>query len=159
MPPRVPKPVIVRDTREKKPWDFSKDDKFEGQIDATLKTGDYSIEGYEDVIVVERKKSPNELIANFTTDKERIYKEIERLKSFKFAAIVIECNLAELLNPDNYVIASKGRWKNKMAVPAIVIKSLLDIMVKHGIMVIFAGRKGQGITSGLLREAYKVHRC
>jgi hypothetical protein len=149
------KPVpILRDTREKKPWDFSKDKYFDGQKDVALKTGDYSLEGYEDDIVVERKKDVNELIANFTTDKRRIYDEVERLKKFRFAAIVVEQNLAEVLNSENYYVARK--FKNRNAPVAIVINNLLTIMMQHGIHVIFAGCKGKSITRGILVRAREL---
>jgi len=155
MPPRKPKPVIICDSREKKPWDYSRDPAFAAQEVAALKSGDYSIKGLEDVITVERKRDANELIGNFTTDKDRLYREIDRLKEYKFAAIVIEQSLTQILNHENYYIAK--RFKNKKAPVAIVIQNLINIMVEHGIMVIFAGKKAKGITKGLLLAAHKLH--
>jgi hypothetical protein len=148
------KVAILRDTREKKPWDFSGDKYFNGQKDVALKSGDYSLDGYEDQIVVERKKDANELIANFTTDKRRIYDEIHRLKEFKFAAIVIEQTLEDILDSKSYFVSRK--FKHRNAPVAIVINNLLTIMIQHGIPVIFAGKKAKNITRGILLRAREL---
>jgi len=147
---------MIRDSREKKPWDYSRDTSFGGQEVAALKSGDYSIKGLENVITIERKKDANELIANFTTDKDRLYREIERLKEYKFAAIVIEQSLTQLLNADNYFISK--RYKNRKVPVAIVIQNLIKIMVEHGILIVFAGKKAKAISKGLLLAAYKLHK-
>ena len=47
---------IIVDTREQKPWDFN--DNF-NTTKAKLDTGDYSIEGLEHILCIERKCSPN----------------------------------------------------------------------------------------------------
>jgi len=49
MPPRIPKPVLIQDTREKQPWDFEGDDKFAEVKVQKLDYGDYSLEGLEHV--------------------------------------------------------------------------------------------------------------
>ena len=53
---QIPKPVVLIDTREKTPFDFSNFRNWiAGQKTQTLKVGDYSIEGMEKLLVLERK--------------------------------------------------------------------------------------------------------
>ena len=51
--------IIIQDTREQSPFDFSFYD-CDVSI-ATLKTGDYTIEGYEEIVCIERKKSASKI--------------------------------------------------------------------------------------------------
>jgi len=63
------KPILIIDTREKQPWCFDDDDDFQEIIHRKLDYGDYSIEGLEDRIFIERKSSANELLSNNDTYK------------------------------------------------------------------------------------------
>lgn len=74
----------------------------------TLKTGDYSIVGYETRVAVERK-SKTDLFMSVGLERERFQREIERLAEFEFGAVVIEADFATLkhvppfrshMNPD-----------------------------------------------------------
>lgn len=64
-----------------------------------LKTGDYSIEGMENLICIERK-SKEDLFGTLASGRERFEREHERMQEFEFAAVVIECSLSDaLLDP------------------------------------------------------------
>ena len=57
---KTPRPVILVDTREQNPFDFSRfDGWFAGVEKKALKLGDYSVAGLEDVCVVEREDLPD----------------------------------------------------------------------------------------------------
>lgn len=117
--------VVVIDTREQKPYQFSSipADRRElreldipdlpgivGTIAArtvigSLKSGDYSIEGYEDQIAVERK-SKHDLYSTVSQGRDRFEREISRLNSLHssiyqpvtpFAAVVVEAELSEIV--------------------------------------------------------------
>lgn len=109
-----PEPIInpftvIVDTREQAGWSFTgfnsdSDRKFRPLVIYTeskgLKTGDYSIKGFEDQVCVERK-SPADAFSTFTVDRERFERELERMKSMRFSAVVIECDWERiLLGPD-----------------------------------------------------------
>lgn len=84
--------VFLIDTREQRPWDFRifNSEKIKiNQKRATLKSGDYTLEGYEDQIVIERK-SLDDLVGCVTTSRERFEAELERLDSFKSCAVLVE---------------------------------------------------------------------
>ena len=53
---RTPRPTVLVDTREQNPFNFSRfDGWFAGVEKKALKLGDYSIAGWEELCVVERK--------------------------------------------------------------------------------------------------------
>ena len=128
---------IKIDTREQWPLDFSADVQ---TVRGTLAVGDYSIEGLEDLIVIERK-SLNDLLGSITSGRERFVKELRQLRAFRFAALVIEARWPDLLT---------GMWPCPSQVhPNAVIGSLMSFAVKYGIQVIMADDHQ---TAGILTE-------
>lgn len=84
-------PVIAIDTREQLPFEFV------GMTTqrCSLKTGDYSIVGYENRVAVERK-SHNDMWGSMSNGRGRFERCIKRLAELDRAAIVVECSLTEL---------------------------------------------------------------
>src|ERR1035437_7687518 len=75
---KTPRPVLVVDTREQNPFDFSRfQGWFSGVERRALKLGDYSISGLEDVCVVERKDLPD-LVRSFTVERAGFFAFRER---------------------------------------------------------------------------------
>ncbi len=111
-------PSIIIDTREQTPLIFrGYEIKREG-----LKTGDYSIDGYQDKFVVERK-SKSDAYACVGRERERFEACLERLAKFDCSLIVIECSQREFAdNPP------PGRVD-----PAMAVGSYISWMVKHRI--------------------------
>lgn len=153
-------PVLKTDSRERRPFDFSGDPDFAGSITEKLDAGDYTIVGLENLISIERKASADELLNNFATkaSRERLCREMERFQAIKYKFIVIEQDLADILNPMSYYINKSGRSKFAPGMPpAVVMKQLIEFMFEYGIHVIFAGPHAQNITKRLLLQAYKIH--
>ena len=77
---------IIKDTREQEGYTFepssSRYHKCEGMVVRKLDTGDYSLEGLEDKVCIERKASVVEFANNVGHDAVRFAKEIERMKKF-----------------------------------------------------------------------------
>lgn len=86
---------ILCDTREQQPWEFSEKDWEHGSVRATLKTGDYTLQGFEDVLTIDRKGKASELATNLTD--KRFERELERLQDFKYPFIVCDFPLSDLL--------------------------------------------------------------
>ncbi|MEN6582999.1 MAG: ERCC4 domain-containing protein [Armatimonadota bacterium] len=84
---------IVIDSREQRPYFF------DNAIRAALPAGDYSLEGLETTIAIERK-SLQDWINTILRSKRRFRAELEKLQSYKFAAVVIESSVAEILSGD-----------------------------------------------------------
>lgn len=98
--------TIVVDSREQKPFAFSGlvSDASEGResitvdcVRAALPSGDYSLEGYESVIAVERK-SPEDLFHSLGQERRRFKREIERLSTMRYAAVVVEADWLQTLH-------------------------------------------------------------
>jgi ERCC4-type nuclease len=153
-----PKPKIIVDTREKTPWDWEADDAFEEVIHRKLDGGDYSIEGLEDIIVIERKASADELFLNFSQQKKRITAEFERLADHKHKIIIVEETCEDVLNPERYYVNKKRINKRSPMMPvAVVAKGLNNLMLSYGASVIFGGMKAQSMARGILLAAWELH--
>ena len=86
---------VIRDTREQNGWTFMSSKACEGTLSGALKTGDYSIEGYEELLTIERKGSIAELANNLVED--RFERELERMESFKYAFMILEFSMDDLI--------------------------------------------------------------
>lgn len=84
--------IILRDTSEKKPWEFRD---FEVK-DISLETGDYTIEGFESQLCIERKGSITEFAGNLF--QKRFKRELDRMLEFKYKFVVLECGMNELID-------------------------------------------------------------
>lgn len=95
----IPKPVILVDTREQTPLDLSAFPNWIGGVrTATLQTGDYTVEGFEDLICVERK-TLNDLVATLMHHRARFIREMERLAAFPQRAIFVEASYLQVKSP------------------------------------------------------------
>lgn len=93
---------IITDTRESNPWTFSTVVPMPDIVYRGLKTGDYSIDGFEDRITVERKSLPD-LFGSCGIYRDRFEAEFERMLSFEYAALVIEADLHTIIKaPPEY---------------------------------------------------------
>ena len=115
--------TILVDTREQTPWEFESV-YFHGEKRtfptrrATLKSGDYTLEGLESFAAIERK-SLTDFLSSITRGRDRFKREMERLADFRSKAIIVEQPLDDafnarefgsLVNPDSIAgtIASWG---------------------------------------------------
>lgn len=119
--------VITTDTREQLFLDFTK---FRGvsSVRGTLKTGDYSIQGYDDTICFERK-SVQDLVGTLIGGHERFLREMERMRSFKAKYILIE-HTPDIL----YNYCAKHGWQRKFNT---IIQSLLAYACHYKVRVRF----------------------
>ena len=120
--PRLVLPTyqVIRDTREQDGhgWFFSphspnhRPPRCLGTVRETLQTGDYSINGYTDLLCIERKFDWDEIWGNYLNHRKRFENELERMSSFKYRFVIIESFLtSELysLSPPQCRTAVPGR--------------------------------------------------
>jgi len=81
--------TIIVDSREQLPYEF------EGAI-RKAPTGDYSVVGFENQIALERK-ALNDFLACVGRERDRFERELERMRTIPFAALVLEASLADVL--------------------------------------------------------------
>lgn len=138
---RIPNFTVIKDTREQEGYHFSKYDKCEGMVERKLDTGDYSIEGLEEKICVERKASPEELATNLGQKKYAFMNEIERMKPFRHKFILLEFSLQDLVDfPEGSRIPESQKAKVKIS-GKYMLKMLMEFQLKHDIHVLFCGNK------------------
>jgi len=87
--------VVIIDTREQCPFDFTAAGFC--MESGTLKHGDYSIAGMTRWIALERK-SPEDLGACMTNQRERFETELLALRGYRYRAVVVECDEDDLLD-------------------------------------------------------------
>jgi len=125
--------TIIVDTREQQPWAFDHYVKANIKLDA----GDYSIQGLQHLLGIERKKSVNEIANNIT--EPRFKDAISRLAQLKYSFLLLEFDIEDILN---YPIGSslpKKLWDKVKISPAFLMKHVLDWQLIHNINVIFCG--------------------
>tara|TARA_R110002020_G_scaffold81578_1_gene202460 strand:+ start:1903 stop:2388 length:486 start_codon:yes stop_codon:yes gene_type:complete len=138
---QIPNFTVIKDTREQEGYYFSKYDKCEGMIERKLDTGDYSIEGLEEKICVERKASPEELATNLGQKKNAFMNEIGRMKTFRHKFILLEFSLQDLVEfPEGSRIPESQKAKVKIS-GKYMLKMLMEFQLKHNIHVVFCGNK------------------
>jgi len=116
--------TIVVDTREQEPYAFDPT-----RVIATRKAlpaGDYSIDGCEDSVAVERK-TLEDFVSTVIRSRKRFTRELRRLSEYDAACVVVEADLRDILG---------GRYRSG-AHPNAVLGTLLSIVVDFGIPVFF----------------------
>jgi hypothetical protein len=141
---------VLRDTREQQGWDFPAKDLCLGTVDATLKTGDYTLDGYENVFVIERKMSTGEISQNIV--QSRFERELQRLESFAYPFLVCEFTLEDVINfPHNSGIP-RSRWSTLRISPQFLLKRLNEFQIRYRTRFIFAGQMGREFASSLFKR-------
>lgn len=126
-PPIPSNMIVVIDTREQLPYGFSGCRVSSSKLDA----GDYSLEGWEDKVVIERK-SATDFYGSITQDRDRFERELERLRDYKFKGLVIEEEEQDLLCPESY---GRGISRNS------IYGSIISFEIKYGLNVYYGSRK------------------
>lgn len=143
--------TIIIDTREQQPWSFDHYTVAKRKLDA----GDYSIEGLESVLAIERKKSVNEIATNII--EPRFKDAIQRLSQHKYAFLLLEFDIDRVLS---YPIGSalpKRLWNRTKITPAFLMKHILDWQLVYNIKVMFCGSSADAeqVAEYILK---KIHR-
>lgn len=119
--------VIIEDSREQSPLDFG-GMRGISSVRQGLKTGDYSIQGYEDKICFERK-SVADLVGTLIRGHERFLREMERMKNFEVKYILVEHSATKV-----FLYCERHGWEYKFDT---IIQSLLAYAYHYQIRVRF----------------------
>jgi hypothetical protein len=96
---KAPRGVVLVDTREQRPFDFSRFACwFSGIEQRALALGDYSVAGLEDSCVVERK-GLDDLIHSFTAERSTFIDRLRRMSSFPHRLLVVTAALSQIKSP------------------------------------------------------------
>lgn len=92
--------ALVVDTREQRPL-FTSPPEGLIIIKKALKHGDYSIQGFEDKVAVERKKM-SDLMSYIGSERERTCAKLEAMRDLEWKALVVEESWDDLFLPKMY---------------------------------------------------------
>jgi ERCC4-type nuclease len=112
---------IITDTREQEPYSFDLP-----TVRRALPAGDYSVEGLEDRVTVERK-SLADFVHTVIRGRKRFHNELLKLGSYDAACVVVECDFSRIVN---------GQYRSG-AHPNSIVGSIVSIIHDYGIPVFF----------------------
>ena len=121
-------PIIQIDTREQQPLPISDF----GTARVTMATGDYGIAGFSDLenpaFCVERKALPD-LIGSLSTHRDRFLKEVQRMRAYRFRALLIEADEGQV---------ARGEYRSRMS-PESVLQTLSALQTRANVHIVWAG--------------------
>ena len=144
--------TIIVDTREQQPWHFKNYATAISKVD----TGDYTVQGLENIVTIERKKSVNEFANNIT---EKRFKDwVGRLSDIEFPFVLLEFSLTDILN---YPIGSnipKRMWNKIKIRPNYIIKNLLELNLYYNINVVLCDnhRNAEHLAEQIFKRVYYI---
>lgn len=143
---KTPRPVLVVDTREQNPFDFSRfQGWFSGIERRALTLGDYSIAGLEDICVVERKNLPD-LVRSFTVERKVFVDRLRQMSGYPHRLLVITAALSQIKSPYPYSAAK----------PNQIMQSVMAVLA--GLQVPFLCTETHELGEELLASyLYQVH--
>lgn len=147
--------LILRDTREKQGWEFVKQEAT--VADRKLDTGDYTVEGIEGDLVIERKATPAELAQSITS--AAFKKELKRMEEFRHAFLIFEFSWKDLERfPFNSGIPTR-LWK-KLRVTSNYLIACVNGYRLNGIQCITADNSefAQHVAYDLMKRYYEYRR-
>jgi ERCC4-type nuclease len=146
---KTPLPVILVDTREQNPFDFSRfEGWFSGVEKRALKLGDYSIAGLEDHCVVERKDL-GDLVHSLTTERSVFVNRLRLMSRCPHRLLVITAALSDVKSPAGCIGGSPNR----------ITQSLIAILAGMGIPFLCSETHelGEEIVGSYLYQVHLYH--
>ena len=142
----TPRPVLLVDTREQNPLDFSRfAGWFAGIERKALKLGDYSIAGLEDLCVVERKDLAD-IVHSCTTDRCVFVKRLRHMVQFPHRLLLVTSTLSQVKSPYSHAGVNPNR----------ITQSLIAILA--GLQVPFLCSETHELGEELLASyLYQIH--
>lgn len=138
---QAPHFTVIKDTREQDGYFFSAFNTCAGMVEHKLDTGDYTIQGLEDKVCIERKGCVEELAVNLGQKKYTFLDEIERMASFPHKFIVLEFSLEDLIKfPEETRIPIKNKSSVKIT-GKYMLKCLVEFQLYNNVNVLFCGDK------------------
>ncbi|MFY9531282.1 MAG: ERCC4 domain-containing protein [Candidatus Acidiferrales bacterium] len=146
---RTPRPVVLVDTREQYPfWFIRFRGWFEGVIPKALSLGDYSVEGMENLCVVERKTLPD-LVSSFTTERAAFIERLRKMSEVPNRLLVITAALSQV----------KSQYAHSRTNPNRITQSLIAALagLKIPFLCVEDNDLGEEIVASYLYQAFLYH--
>ena len=146
--------TIIIDTREQQPWAFE----HYAVANHKLDTGDYSIQGLEHLLCIERKKSVSEFANNIT--ESRFKDVVIRMSQLKYSFLLLEFDLEDVLIYPVGSTVPRRMWDKIKISPAFILKHILELQINHNIKVLFCGdsNNAQKMAEHILKKVNYIER-
>lgn len=145
--------TIIIDTREQQPWEFGLHVTAKKKLD----TGDYSIEGLENILAIERKKSVSEIANNIT--ESRFKNVLERLSQIQYKFMLFEFDLEDVYNFPIGSDIPKKLWDKLRISPKYLLKYLTELQLNYGIHILYCGcaENAEKMAVSIMKRVYDKH--
>jgi len=146
--------TVIIDTREQNPWKI----KHHTTAVEKLDTGDYSIDGMQDILCIERKQSISEFVNNMS---EKRFKDVlTRMQSYKYKYIIFEFNFSDVMNFPVGSTIPRRVWSKLRISPNYIIKYISDILTIYGIPVLFcdSATGAEKAAMSIMRRIYEYEK-
>jgi ERCC4-type nuclease len=120
--------TIIIDTREQEPYSF--DPRRAAAVRRALPAGDYSVEGLEERVAVERK-TLDDFVSTVIHSRARFRKELRKLAGYPAACVVVEAGVLDVL---------VHRYRGD-AHPNAVLGNALSVILDYRVPVFFCGNR------------------
>lgn len=146
------KPKILIDNQEKRGWNFS-DYNCETKI-VNLPTGDYTVEGFEENLCIERKASTGELAVNLGRNSKTFEKEFIRMQTFKHKYVICEFPITNFYCFPEKSTIPRSTWPKVRMNGKYIHKAICELCDKYGVTLIFCETKEEAERTciGILAE-------
>ena len=136
--------IIIVDSREQEPYEF--DPEIVSIKHKALAVGDYSLDGFENRVCIERK-SLQDYMQSVIKQRDRFLKEINKLSEIQYCCIVVECDLSDIM----------GKRYRSGVHPNSVLGATLSLMVDHRVPVCFCSDRqlARTFTEHYLKRVYR----
>jgi ERCC4-type nuclease len=145
--------TIIVDTREQQPWEFGLHITAKKKLD----TGDYSIEGLQHLLAIERKKSVSEIANNIS--ESRFRDVLERLNKIPYKFMLFEFDLEDVYNFPVGSDIPKKLWDKIRISPKYLLKYITEVQLNYGIHVIYCGcaEDAEKMAVSIMKRVYEKH--
>lgn len=151
---------IIIDSREKLPWDLTKNCKYIKNVkNDVLKVGDYAIVGLEDKLCIERKRTATEF-ANNVFDK-RFIRELERMKGYPHRFIIFEFSMQDVIDfPKGSAIPPSMLDKLKVT-SQYMMRFISEIQVVYNVPILICGSENNAryAATNIMRRVAEEYLC
>lgn len=148
---------VLRDTQEKKGkgWIFPANDRCTGTDIKNMWTADYTIEGFEDFFLVERKGSISEYAANLC--QKRFHDELYRMDEVPHPYLVLEFQAIDIVNYPKSSTIPKHLWSTIKMTPQNFMKTHHEIQLDHpNLKIVFVGSAGKQYMMSLFKRIHDL---
>jgi ERCC4-type nuclease len=145
--------TIIVDTREQTPWEFG----FHNTAKRKLDTGDYSMEGFESLFTIERKRSVSEIANNLS--ESRFKDVLDRLSKIPHSFMIMEFSVDEVYQFPIGSDVPKKMWDKLRVSGNYIIKCLLEAQLNYNIHVLFCddAENAERVAVSLMKRIYEKY--